>query len=191
MDTDEFVSDTQKPGTRPGRSRLPVILVFIVLVLGIALSAFLFRYKTTVFDESVLLIDRWFGETIILYSNGTYKRIERGTELRGPGLQPLDVFREDDARASGEIKWRNGRIYLHLEIKPLTAKLKKARRDKKTKIHVRLLDRDGFLIQSFDVPVYRMTPVRDEENKITSLEFRTYKTLPKTDFRAIHGWDLN
>ena len=191
MDTQEFVSDSvPKSSHASRRGRLPVIAVIVLLILAIGLSAFIFRYKTTVFGDSVLLIDRWFGDAIILYNDGTFKRIEKGPELRGPGLPSMDVYRDDEASAEASIKWRNGRVFLHLRVKPLSSRLKKARRDKKSRIHVRLIDRDGFVVQSFEVPVFKMTPVRDEDNKITALEYRADRPLSREDFRVIHGWKI-
>jgi len=184
--------DENKGGSKsgPSRGRLLILAVIVLLILGLGLSGFMFRYKTTVFSDSVLLIDRWLGDVVVLYSDGTFKRVENSSELRGPALPSQNVYRDDEAAAEAGIKWRDGRVFLHLKVKPLSSMLKKAQRDRKSKIHISLIDRDGFVIQSFEVPVYKMAPVRDEENTITSLEYRIYMPLSREEFRAIHGWKV-
>ncbi len=190
MDTDEFDSRGGPKTSPTRRGRLLILVVFLLLILGFGLSAFIFRYKTTVFNDSVLLIDRWLGDAVILHSDGTFNRVEKGSELRGTTLPSLNVYHDDGTVAEAGIKWRRGRVYLHLKVRPLSSMLKKARQDRKSKIHVSLVDRDGFVIQSFEVPVYKLAPVRDAENKIISLEYRMYKTLSREEFKAIRGWKV-
>ncbi len=192
MDTDEFIGEGgPKPGLPSRRGRPPVLAVIILLILGLGFSGFMLRYRTTVFDDRILLIDRWRGNAVVVYGDGTFKRVETGSQLRGPVLPSRRVYRDDEASAEAAVKWRNGRIYLHFKVKPLSNTLKKERRDRKSKIHVRLIDGDGFVIQSFEVPVYKMVPVRDEESKITALEYRTHEKLSREEFRVIQSWNVN
>jgi len=192
MDNDEFGGEgSLRSGLPERKGRLPILMIIILLILGLGLSGFMFRYKTTVFDSRILLIDRWLGDAVVVYNDGSFKRVEKGYQLRGPTLPLRQVYRDDEASAEAAIKWRNGRIYLRFKVKPLSSMLKKARRDRKSKISVNLTDEDGFVIQSFEVPVYKMVPVRDEENKITALEYRTYAKLSRTEFRVIQNWKIN
>jgi len=191
MDSNEPLTGNVRGDKMIKRSpRIILLFVIIILLLALGLSAFIFRYKATVFDSTVLLIDRWMGDVLVVHRDGTFSRIEIGRAVQGPEFLPQTVSKQDDVQVTPRIKWRSGKIYMHITVKPMTDALKKARSDRKSRYIIDLIDGDGFIVYTLEVPINKMRTIKDDKNKITALEYRTNRDIPRDEFRAIKGWKI-
>jgi len=73
---------------------------------------------------------------------------------------------------------------------PYNDALKKARKNRKAQFVIDLLDRDGFVVKTLWIPVYRMSPVKNGDEEIASLEYRAATSMCMQDFRDISNWKV-
>ena len=53
-----------------------------------------------------------------------------------------------------------------------------------------MTDRDGFIIQTLRVPIYKMEPVFNGEGETTALEYRLSVSLCIQDFKDVKNWKV-
>ncbi len=167
-----------------------VRILFVVSILAIALGGFAFRYKTVNVDDSVFMVERWTGKATFIYKDGSALSVETRESLRGPMLLPKKTTADVAAQIRLRIKWRSGKIHYALTAQPYTDWMKNARKSKKPHYVIELLDREGFIIKTLWVPVYKMKTEKDAEGSIVSLEYRASSSLCSQDFKAIRRWDI-
>jgi hypothetical protein len=171
------------------RSRVVRVLL-VISILAIALGGFAFRYKTVNVEDSVFMVERWTGKAAFIYKDGSALSVETRESVRGPLLLPKKTSADVDAQMRLRIKWRSGKIHFALEVQPYTDWMKNARKSKKPHYVIELLDREGFVIKTLWVPVYKMKTNKDAEGTIDSLEYRASSSICSQDFKAIRRWDI-
>jgi hypothetical protein len=108
----------------------------------------------------------------------------------GNGNTTSKDFAGTGARIYSSIKWQEEQAHFQMAIRPYTDEVKKLRRDKKETVCIDLVDGRGRGILTLSIPVDDMKPVRDERNKITSLEYGKDIPLGRVDFLSIQDWQV-
>jgi hypothetical protein len=187
--------DEVKPKARRGgrkmfdMKRVLVLFVVVGFVLILGLFAFSLRYKTTVLNGSVLLIDRWFDRTALIHGDGSFDSIDRGRPITRR-MFSSQLVEDHGVRVTTGAYWRSGRMYVLVRARPYTDEIKKARKSRKPAYVISLQDRRGFAVYTFNVPLYKMRPIEDDEGNVVELEYRVTKAIHRDNFRAIRTWEL-
>ncbi len=172
-----------------GRKTISVLLV-IVLVLAVAAAAFAIRYKTVPMDDKVLMVERWTGRAVFIYSDGSSNMVESGRSVRGPFLMPKTSSQYAGVQLRAKTRWRWGKAHYLFTAQPFGDKLEKARKNRKAQFVIEMTDRDGFIIQTLRVPIYKMEPVFNGEGETTALEYRLSVSLCIQDFKDVKNWKV-
>ena len=166
------------------------LLMVIVFVLAVAVAAFAIRYKTVPMDNKVLMVERWTGRAVFIYSDGSSNRVEKGKSVRGPFLMPRTSSQYAGVQLRAKLRWRSGKAQYIFTAQPYGDELKKARDNRKAQFVIEMTDREGFIIQTLWIPIYRMKPVKNGEGEITSMEYRMSASLCLQDYRDIKNWKV-
>lgn len=172
-----------------GRKTISVLFV-IVLVLAALAAAFAIRYKTVPLDNNVLMVERWTGRAVFIYSDGSSNMVESGRSVRGPFLMPKTSTKYAGVQLRAKTRWRSGKAHYLFTAQPFGGELEKAAKNRKAQFVIEMTDRDGFIIQTLWVPINKMKPVRNGEGETTSLEYRMSASLCIQDFRDIKNWKV-
>jgi hypothetical protein len=263
------------------KGRIPWIVVVALLVIALGIIAVTFRYKMTVIDGTVLVLERWTGRLTLVHKDGSISRLEKGKEGKAPGSRSgfgagfssgfklSNLFKagarapgaavktgtktikgagdkivkasdgktvsrpareakktgtqvksgadtavsqaqkptprvspfgsgtttskdlwETGAKAYSSIKWQGEQGYFEMAIRPYTDEVKKLRKEKKSAVHIDLVDAKGAIVMCLTIPVHDMKAVRDEKNKITGFEYSNSIPIGRTDFQSIWDWKI-
>jgi hypothetical protein len=172
-----------------GRRTISVLLV-IVLVLAVATAAFAIRYKTVPFEDRVLMVERWTGRALLIYSDGSSNMVESGRSVRGPFLMPKTSSQYSGVQLRTKTKWRSGKAHFLFTAQPFADQLKEAHKNRKAQFIIEMMDREGFIIQTLKVPIYKMKQVQNGEGETTALEYRMSVSLCIQDFKDIRNWKV-
>jgi hypothetical protein len=235
------------------KGRMPCIVVTALLVIALGIVAVTLRYKVTVIDNTVLLLERWTGRVTLIHKDGSFTRMEKGNPRSEPGFGLLKLFKsggktvpqpgkavkkgpgtrqtgskeavtpkksdadsiqkpvkktaspaspfasgtttskdlaDTGAKVYSSIKWQEEKVLFQMAIRPYTDGVKKLRREKKEPVCIDLIDEKGVTIQSLTIPAGDMKAVRDENSKITGLEYVNSIPLGRTDFLSIQDWRI-
>jgi hypothetical protein len=172
-----------------GRKTISVLMV-IVLVLAVAAAAFAIRYKTVPMDDKVLMVERWTGRAIFIYSDGSSNMVESGRSVRGPFLMPKTSSQYAGVQLRAKTRWRSRKAHYLFTAQPFGDKLEEAQKNRKAQFVIEMTDRDGFIIQTLWVPINKMKPVRNDVGEITALEYRMSASLCLQNFKDIKNWKV-
>jgi len=172
-----------------GRKTISVLFV-IVLVLAALAAAFAIRYKTVPLDDKVLMVERWTGRAVFIYSDGSSNMVESGRSVRGPFLMPKTSKKYAGVQLRAKMRWRSGKAHYLFTAQPFGGEVENAAKNRKAQFVIQMTDRDGFIIQTLWVPIHKMKPVFNGEGETTSLEYRMSASLCIQDFRDIKNWKV-
>jgi hypothetical protein len=108
----------------------------------------------------------------------------------GSGTTTSKDLAETGAKIYSSVKWQGEQAYFQMAIRPYTDEVKKLRREKKETICIDLVDGKGTTVLGLTIPVDDMKPVRDDKNKITTLEYAKNIPIGRTDFLSIQDWKI-
>jgi hypothetical protein len=108
----------------------------------------------------------------------------------GSGAVTSKVLPGTGVKVYSSLKWEGEQGRFQLAIRPYTDEVKKLRRSKKSTFRIDLLDGKGAAVVSLTIPVDDMKPARDDNKKITALEYTGGLPLGREDFRTIQDWNI-
>lgn len=173
-------------GRQPPWLRLLGVIAFIGLIVVAAIA---FRYKTTVVNSAVLVMDRWTDHAVLVHENGKVDYVEdtRPVGRRFP-LSSKRLTRWGTVTVRARAVWRWGKSHALVVVNPVPEEMQQARMNEENFFHLAFVDRNGFTIYQFDVPLYKMHAITDEAGNVLALEYRKITSLPRRHFKAIRRW---
>jgi hypothetical protein len=172
-------------GRRTIRVIILILLLFAVGVVGLGT-----RYKTVAMNDKVLMVERWTGRALFIYSDGSTNVVESSRSLRGPFLMSKTSPSYAGVQFRGKLKWRSGKTYFLVTSQPYNDVLKSARKNRKRQLVIDLMDREGFVVKTLWIPVSKMSALQNGEGETTSLEYRVAVSMCIQDFRDIKNWKV-
>ena len=165
-------------------------IILIVFILAAGVAAFGIRYQAVPMDDKIIMVERWTGRAVLIYSDGSSNMVASSRSIRGPMLMAKTSSSYAGVQLRTKLKWRSNKTFFLVTAQPYNDALKKARKNRKAQFVIDLLDRDGFVVKTLWIPVYKMSPVKNGDEEITSLEYRAATSMCMQDFRDISNWKV-
>jgi hypothetical protein len=173
-----------------GAKKSIFVVITVLVILAVGAGAFGIRYKTVPMEDKVLMIERWTGRAVFVYSDGSSNLVASTRSVRGPLMTPKRSSTYEGVQLRAKLKWHSGKTHYQISVQPYNDALMKARKNSKAYIVVDLLDRRGFMVKTLWIPVRKMRTVKNDAGEVISLEYGAGVSMCIQDFKDIRGWKV-